>query len=84
MFLYLYLRLFQPPIFKLQEDNASLKRDQMKFTSVIVHNRAKVEKYKEAVKTLMAEIATQGEFLLLTFIELSNSPNLTQNQISGS
>lgn len=40
----------------------------MKFTSVIVHNRAKVEKYKEAVKTLMAEIAAQGDFcwLLLT------------------
>lgn len=54
----------QPPIVKLRADNASLKRDQMKFTGVIVHNRTKVEKYKEAVKTLNAEITAQGKYPL--------------------
>lgn len=50
----------QSPIVKLKADNSNLKKDQLKFTSVISHHRAKVEKYKEAVKTLQAEITTQG------------------------
>ncbi|KAF8590521.1 hypothetical protein K439DRAFT_1329564 [Ramaria rubella] len=48
-----------PPIVKLKSDNSNLRKDQMKFTSVISHHRAKVEKYKEAVKTLQSEIFTQ-------------------------
>ena len=37
----------------------------MKFSSVISHHRAKVEKYQEAIKTLQAEIGTQGWFVLV-------------------
>ncbi|KAF8487646.1 HEC/Ndc80p family-domain-containing protein [Gautieria morchelliformis] len=47
------------PVVKLKLDNSHLKKDQMKFTSVISHHRSKVDKYKEAVKTLHAEIMTQ-------------------------
>ncbi|KIJ44151.1 hypothetical protein M422DRAFT_208441 [Sphaerobolus stellatus SS14] len=44
------------PITRLKADNANLKRDQMKFTSVNAHHRGKSEKYREAVKTLQSEI----------------------------
>ncbi|KAF8520204.1 HEC/Ndc80p family-domain-containing protein [Hysterangium stoloniferum] len=48
-----------PPIVKLKADNSNLRKDQMKFTSVIAHHHAKVEKYSDSVKTLKAEINTQ-------------------------
>ncbi|GJJ12204.1 hypothetical protein Clacol_006445 [Clathrus columnatus] len=52
-----------PPIVKLQADNERLRRDQMKFTGVISHTRAKVEKYKETVKKLKTEITAQESYL---------------------
>lgn len=58
--LYLTHHYLKPPIVKLKADNVNLKRDQVKFTSVNNHHRGKIDKYREAVKTLQSEIGTLG------------------------